>query len=236
MRNVKETNCGFDNELLSYIYEDSSVESREQFEEHLAECTTCTDEFAAVSLARYSVYEWHKEEFVPLATPQIVIPYSTREVTPNVWDGLRSAFSFNWATPAFAAAGILLAIGITFYFVELSPTSSEVAANKVDTRVGDVVSGESPESVFAIKPADTIVPSRNSIPVANTPRTSVKPTRASASTKREIRSSPAKLNDAGKPATFAVDRNFRDLAPQDEDVEDSSLRLSDLFDAEDTRL
>src|SRR5881275_1304390 len=69
--------CPLNHEIVSYIYGELGGGIELEFETNLADCIACTDEFAAVSNARFSVYEWQKEEFAHLPTPAIVIPYAS---------------------------------------------------------------------------------------------------------------------------------------------------------------
>jgi len=74
MKNAKN-NCPLTGEIVSYIYGELEGKAEFEFETHLADCTACTDEFAAVSESRYSVFEWKKEVFDPLPTPSFDVPY-----------------------------------------------------------------------------------------------------------------------------------------------------------------
>src|SRR5436190_2467191 len=81
MRNGKDINsCLFGEELVAYIYDELPASSRAPFEEHLLDCSGCTAEFAEISVSRLGVFEWHRDEFLPLATPTFAIPYETRRV------------------------------------------------------------------------------------------------------------------------------------------------------------
>src|SRR5687768_3655002 len=81
LRNTNNHRCGFADEIVSYIYDEIGATDRRRFESHLSECDGCTEEFAAVSNARFSVFEWHREEFAHLLTPEIVIPYAAKQTT-----------------------------------------------------------------------------------------------------------------------------------------------------------
>ncbi len=231
MRHENEKICGQEDQLLAYLYEDGTAAARETFESHLAECEACTDEFAAVSLARFSVYEWHKEEFVPMPTPQIVIPYEDKPV--SIWAGLREAFSFNWATASLAAASLLVVAAFGAYVVSVNSGSEEkaVATNVNTVAVPTPANNEVPKP-SAVVANDPIVPIKAS---NEEPTRSARPIKA-VQAKREVRpSQPTVRNDVKNP-TVATSNNSRTINAVDDDSEDDSLRLSDLFDAEDTRL
>jgi hypothetical protein len=76
MRNGEDRDsCLFGEELVAYIYGELNPADGPAFEEHLLDCSGCAAEFADISLSRLGVYEWHRDEFVPLATPHFEIPY-----------------------------------------------------------------------------------------------------------------------------------------------------------------
>ena len=201
------------------------------FESHLAECSACTDEFAAVSLARFSVYEWHKEEFVPMPTPQIVIPYEEKPV--SILAGLREAFSFNWATSSLAAASVLVVAAFSAYVVSINSVGDEKAvATNVNT-----VAVPTPTNIEVPKPSvvvsnDAIVPVKAS---NEEPTRAPRPTKA-VQAKRDVRTNQPTVRNEVKNPTVATSSNNRTINAVDDDSEDNSLRLTDLFDAEDTRL
>jgi len=113
--------CEFSSEIVEYIYGELAPANRERFETHLADCTACIDEFAAVSNSRYSVYEWRKIEFEPLETPVFEIPFAERpwelvSSRPGWIEALASIFAVA-RTPMFAAgaAVVLIALGFGAY-------------------------------------------------------------------------------------------------------------------------
>ena len=113
LTNGNNANCGFADEIVSYIYDESGEVERRKFETHLAGCSTCTDEFAAISNARFSVFEWQKEEFAQLPTPKIVIPYARDAVrdqadSPGFFASLGAFLTF----PRFAAAAGAIVLGV----------------------------------------------------------------------------------------------------------------------------
>ena len=79
--------CGFGDEIVSYIYDEMDAAGRRKFESHLASCTLCTDEFAGISDARLSIFEWNREDFAEMPTPEIVIPYAPKPETASAVGG-----------------------------------------------------------------------------------------------------------------------------------------------------
>ena len=99
MANEFENKCGFLSDTVSYLYGEMPESERSTFEDHLAGCEACTDEFAGISFSRFSVLEWQRGEFANLPTPEIVIPYETSRSTS--W--LEAAHGL-FTVPAFGAA------------------------------------------------------------------------------------------------------------------------------------
>ncbi len=119
LNNGNNSKCEFTGEIVSYLYNESGTSQRRIFEKHLADCTVCTDEFAAISNARFSVFEWQKEAFAHLLTPEIVIPYGSKKGfvqaadDSGFWAGLRRLVSFP-SLPMAITAALLLCIGMGF--------------------------------------------------------------------------------------------------------------------------
>ena len=136
MRNGKDTDsCLYGEELVTYIYGELPTAEHNAFESHLLNCSSCTAEFADISMSRLGVFEWHRDEFVPLATPHFAIPYEKTAVavaTTHSWlDAFRGLFS-----PArFAMAGgtfAILAVAFTTIYVATSSTGSNVAGGETE--------------------------------------------------------------------------------------------------------
>ncbi|MFN0140508.1 MAG: hypothetical protein ACKVQW_10550 [Pyrinomonadaceae bacterium] len=128
--------CPFEDEIVSYMYGEIDSPERDEFETHLAKCMTCTDDFAAISNARFSVFEWRKEEFDALATPNIVIPELAKPATSvsveSGWfDSLAGLLAFA-RSPFTVAASILLCLGLGFIALSYFRTNeSLMAANDI---------------------------------------------------------------------------------------------------------
>ena len=132
--NGTNTNCPFADEIVSYIYDEITGTQRSMFETHLADCMVCTDEFAAVSNARFSVFEWRKEEFAHLPTPEIVIPYPVKKAVGEenapvgILAGVRGWLSLvNF--PVAVAAALLVTIGLGFLAITYLGGSDQQIAN-----------------------------------------------------------------------------------------------------------
>jgi anti-sigma factor RsiW len=223
MRSDSQKECLFGNEIVSYMYDEMPVAERPKFEEHLTKCQACTDEFAAVSFARFETYDWKRNEFDALATPQIVIPYKEKAVP----FGQRLYAWLGWASAVPVAAALILAFGY-FFLVDRNSNDQPAVAKAV----------QGPPSIDAgtvTAPPDVEVPT-----IAVT-------TRNGGISQPVVRQAALKRKPA-LPKTFVARSivpgiNVRDdvainipsqsrpaprLGLNDED-EDRSLRLADLF-------
>lgn len=134
LSNGNRSTCGFEDVMVSYIYDEIATAERRKFESHLVDCSACTDEFAAVSNARFSVFEWQREEFANLSTPEIDIPYEQKRPIAEPAEigflaGLRGLFS-GFGAPVMIAAGLLISLGIGFAAVTfIGGSDQQIAAN-----------------------------------------------------------------------------------------------------------
>lgn len=220
MANEFDDKCDFISEAVAYLYGEMPVAERNAFENHLANCEACTDEFAAVSYSRLSVLEWQRGEFAELRTPEIVIPYGEVAASNGWMDGIRGLF----AAPAFAMAALLLVVGLAFvgYYVNSGKETPTTVAEgpRVETTAPSVTSSEVQPAAVSVPPVNSTRPA----PVSGTERVRAAATQRAA---KVVRPLTADLDTKIKPAAPAAKRPA--LLTVEED-EDNSLRLADLLD------
>jgi hypothetical protein len=229
MNDVNISGCKFSADIVPYMYGEMSAAESSAFETHLIDCGVCTDEFAAVSNARFEVYDWKKTEFDPLETPVFEVPFGDRAVTTAAsWlDKLRAAFANSWAVPGVAFAGIAIVSVFTGVFYFSGESGPEVAQENSNSRP-TVVSPQREPEVGS-------VPSTNDDLPRDEPRP-VQATVVSTPQKRTVRNAKAVVNTRPVEArsTTTANRTAPRLNEFSED-EDTSLRLAQLFDDVDTR-
>ena len=225
LNNNKE--CGFEDEIVSYMYDELGAAERTQFETHLVDCTSCTDEFAVVSFSRFSVFEWQKEEFAHLATPEIVIPYEARKVVVEKagwFVGFAEAFAFARSPLAVSGAfAVLIVLGFIGFNL-VGTGGNEIASNIVPPVVIEqrVETPKALNSPIAIVDQDPIT-SEEVRPVTAASR-EVRPKLARpTSPLRRVVENRAVPNPTRQARRAPV---LSDLGDDDED----SLRLSAMFD------
>ncbi len=236
MNDVIFTECKFSADMVPYMYAELSAASSSAFESHLIECGACTDEFAAMSNARYEVYDWKRLEFDPIATPKFAIPFQSEShsVASSWIEKVRTAVSGSWAIPGVAFAGLAIISVLVAVFILSGAHDPEIAANTgaLNTGINNLAVGRAPES--------------SGLPVASEPVSEVSPGRPFRSDLESI-AKPAprkpavrnvKVNTRSYVFTQASAQNEQKEIPRlnefSED-EDTSLRLAELFDDLDTR-
>ncbi|MBV9216236.1 MAG: zf-HC2 domain-containing protein [Acidobacteria bacterium] len=221
--------CELGSEIVAYLYGELSPEERSLFEDHLADCMSCTDEFAAASNARFSVFEWHKEEFVPLATPAFSIPYeqAAEPVRAGWFAGLGELLAFARSPIAIAASLlVVLSLGASvFYFAPFTGTPDKSSVTAPDQKVPAVAvlpnAGES-----GVLPAQAV----------DNPKAQPRVVKAIMTTKNKVRTQRYQNltaqntpNDNSIPVPFKKKVKKPSLGTYADD-EDESLRLAILFD------
>jgi predicted anti-sigma-YlaC factor YlaD len=122
-------NCGFDEQLISYLYDELDFAEREKFEQHLQSCESCTEELKALGETRFAISEWRQNDFDILPTPKVAIP------AQNTWlDSWANLLSLRWL--ALASACLLILFGLIMMKqnqnqeIALSNTEKEIPTTK----------------------------------------------------------------------------------------------------------
>jgi len=233
MLNEKDhhSTCEFAAEIVSYIYNENTFVEGQLFEKHLGECTFCVEEFAAISEARFDIYEWHKEAFVPLSTPEIVIPYPVRSIeNVGLLAGFREFLTGSWPSLAAAFGGLALVVAFAaVFFSSFSSGPEQIARNDAGNQAGsanntirtEVNSSGGGTSTLAVVPTETVV----DIPQTGLPAKAISGSR----TRRPLRQLQASTNRSNSVRTQGTVATAPSLSGVGEEA-DNSLRLSDLFD------
>jgi hypothetical protein len=233
MNDVNLKLCKFSSEIVPYMYGELQTSDASAFESHLLECTECTDEFAAVSSARFEVYDWKKSEFDPLPTPVIQIPYGDIEPAASWVDRLRAAFSRPWAVPGLAFAGIAM-VSVLAAAVYIS--QSDVTSVAVDRPIvpADEVRPE-PEVVSVEKPPSPAPEKTNERSAEPNARPVKVVATRTAQPKRVSRRADTVAVKVVRPPRRAVPDSRAPRLNEFNDDEDTSLRLAQLFEDIDTK-
>ena len=236
--NSIDTSCGFNGDFVSYLYNELGADERTVFESHLVDCTACTDEFAALADDRFSVYEWHKEEFVPMASPVISIPYdrpATAFSGAGVLASVRELFALSrW--PVATAAILAVVIGAGLVAVYLMPAGEHIAANVEQ----DLLPQPTLQDPAVNNPVDPISPNqtKSETGAAGPEGRVFRPVKSETAVRRPIPkrqiisdTRSAENDIETRPKSLAAQRNSElPVLNSYEDEDDRSLRLADLID------
>jgi hypothetical protein len=253
--NHKNPGCGFGEQLVAYLYDEAGDAETTAFETHLETCRACADELEAFSGVHFSIADWKLKEFDALATPIIEIPYEkparsveTAGVTGSWLSALwRDFFSFSpraWslATASFAVLAICLSVvwfSTKFQTPGLvsqgnakkqTPTPPNNANNPAQINGNANVSAP----VEPNRPPNIVQkPAQPDVVVSNDPQP--KNNRA---VKASNNQRPVQKNENPKNGDAQRRKNNNDPQPKivtgDDDEEDDTLRLAEIFDEIDT--
>ena len=231
LNNGNKKECGFADDIVAYIYDEIGSAERRKFESHLAGCTACTDEFAGISNARFSVFEWQKEEFAHLSTPEIVIPYAAkkREVeTAGFFPGLRDMLTLSgWSSAVIVAGAVVICIGLGYVAMNYVGNPGQVAESKKPVVNESVVAPDQQNVVVARAPQKELTPITAS--AKSSPGREIRPVRASLNNQRIRYNKNLTASTQVQQPITQQKRKTPALTAYDAD-DDKSLRLADLFD------
>lgn len=260
--NHKNSDCGFSEELVSYLYGETDAAENTEFEAHLKSCSVCADELEAFSGVHFSINDWKLKEFANLETPVIEIPYEKTEKAPDKQEvstvtgswvsGLRNLISLSpaWSLGAASFAVLAIVVGVAL----LALNSPKVKDNEVAARNKPVKPTATPSVEKTseqtntnnnktnspdkdVKPINE--PKRPQPEVADTTGTNPKSNQTVkvVNTQRQVQ----KVDNPNTPKTADANRKKNNdpklgpkVAPEDED-EDKSLRLAEIFDEIETK-
>ena len=248
----KNFNCEFAPEIVDFVYGEMNSEKKNVFNLHLNDCSNCADEIRDFSDLRFSIRDWKTAEFDKLATPEIKIPYSITPVEivenkkPASWfEAVRSYLTLS-PLMSCAMAAVLIAFLAGFVFFVLNNNDGELIAvsnteaNNVNQPI--VIPQKSIEQKNEFVENDPVVSDEKA---ENETAEKRVPVQIINKTNRKQKYPAVKTIDKKQPGfdSTVSDRNPKStpvnkkprLNELPEEVEDNSLRLTDLFAELETR-
>lgn len=237
--------CTFAAQLVDYLYSEFAEAEKTVFESHLQNCRACADEAANFSQLRSSIIEWRENDFEPLQTPVFVLPAVRQKVVEkhSLIETIRSIFILSPMQTAFAALFVLLTFAGIFWISSSYLRNEDLAS---DT---NRVKNENIQSPVVLPTAE--IASRNEPNQSPAKEVISQKFAAAVSKDSDVKdnSAPGKISSPSAMPVVQKDLN-KQIAPKtgtspkikapvknnipaidDEDEEDNnSLRLSDLFD------
>jgi hypothetical protein len=252
MKNIYEQNlpCTFTEQLASYLYDEIAATEKVLFESHLQNCDSCAIELADFSALRSSILEWRETDFAPLQIPVIVLPETGKSVaTKRSWFKiLRAALIFSPARTAFASLFVLLIFAGIFWLATKPFGYQETAelnnlektpVNETKTPIMDQNNLTADSSVKSETNQNNSSDKSTENVVAKSKSASMKPKNlddkipvAVVKSETALQKNSSKSTDLKSKAIQLAKKSSRTDVPaiEDEEEEDDSLRLTDLFD------
>ena len=232
--NRNNSNCPRQDQIVSYLYREMTTAETERFEAHLATCSSCVDELAAVSEPRLSVYEWRTNVFDKIPAPSIRLPLVKEQRAHS--EGLLgrlTALLAGWPAGLRVGVGfatvLILAVSV---FILTRPFAGTEVARSVDVPKADDRSSIAEPSLSRSEGSSTVVVppevdhtvSEPSIPVHETGRA-----RREISDRRTLPTARTGRTEvaSNRKAKTTTQRSLR-LNNFDDD-EDTTLRLADIL-------
>lgn len=260
MFDIKNQNCAFAEQTVSFLYGELEAENHAAFETHVQNCAPCAEELHAFGSVRNSIHNWRAREFDSLEIPKIEIQYEPKNQPQKIapvstknspWlDGFRQIFS---TAPSFAFAAALLftaaCVGLIAYNFSGRQQIADINSPQIHTPTSETNTNRAPEfsnetnknekQFAAAKPSDAnAVNNKNTAPQIVKERRAVK---ISDGAKKETvaqktYNSPTNHRILDANTTVAQNnlpfkqRNVPRLSSIEDDDDDASLRLTDLLD------
>lgn len=249
LNNNNNSSCMFAEEIVSYLYNETTVKEKLAFEAHLKNCLMCADEFAGFGFVRSSLTEWRNDEVFALEMPRLENPAikSSAPVvstTSGSWlDNLRELLAWFPArkTAAVAFAAVIIVV-LTMFFIN-STNNNEIASNTDQNPAKDSMlkSDKAKEEVSAKSETAPQNPDNEKEKSKVTETVSKDSAPKNSPQKRKL--NVAKTNETIAENSVNKEKKNNNIQKQEVptltgigEEEDKSLRLADLFDEIDTKL
>lgn len=245
--NTHQSFCEHADELVSYLYDEIGATEKSLFEAHLADCATCADELADFSVVRSSIVEWRDTAFQPLATPVIQFPsinklafVSESSSSKSLLAQIRALFALSPAwTGAAAVAALVICAGLWFVATSIQRTeniaqvereeSVETVSSPVKADIAEL------ETVNSQNESEAVSKESSKPPIIETRETAPKPENkpVKISQPEAIKTNKLEAEKTVKPNKPVLKKSNQSPPPtllaDEDDSEDDSIRLSDLF-------
>jgi hypothetical protein len=223
-----ESDCGFAESMVSYMYDEIGPAESQAFESHLIDCGRCTDEFAELSTARLAMFEWNRDEFAHIVTPQFVNPALASAAPGRLAafiEGLRGLLAP--LTTAAAAVVLLLITGLGLY-LNSGISSPQIASN---TAKQEPVQPMATDDSFPInKPVEPQVEGEEVMSTAAATSPLPQAVRARSRKIQQVSAPSVRRPGTSQRATRTIEPGRTPVLSSFKETEDRSLRLADLFD------
>lgn len=133
-----QPNCGFAEETVAYLYGETDETQNATLRAHMQSCSSCAKELSAFSSIHFSIQNWKAAEFDALSSPEIKIPYDSRQtanekISSSWLTDLHQKFALtNGWIPAGAVAALLIGLAFGLYFISFADSPELASERKHD--------------------------------------------------------------------------------------------------------
>lgn len=148
----KELNpgCSHCEDLIAIVYGEATDTETRCFQQHMHECTECSEDYTAFKGIRNSVFSWRQETLGFIAQPE-----PSRRVTErSALAALREFFALSplWLKGAVAFASVVFCLLAVLAVVRLRPeTTPAIALSKTDVEIEKLVEARTQERLATLK-------------------------------------------------------------------------------------
>ncbi|MGC2237386.1 MAG: zf-HC2 domain-containing protein [Pyrinomonadaceae bacterium] len=253
--NGHNSSCAFQEEIVSYLYDEASVKEKTEFVAHLANCSGCSEELSAFGFVRSSIQEWRNEEIFSLEMPALEIPHlqpaklaENSAVSDNsgAWlDRIRTFLTLSpklaFGSAAFAVLAVCVGLGLfifnSFNESDIASNSNRNSQDEFAANVNKTIKPNSSNPVIESQKAESLPENKPEQAQFKTPKNSTEKT--AETPKDALKNKVSNRKPNGTMASTNIE-NKRDKTnttqPQEapklsnlNEEEDNSLRLTDLF-------
>ncbi|QQS41833.1 MAG: zf-HC2 domain-containing protein [Acidobacteriota bacterium] len=218
--------CGSGESLVGYIYGEMEESSKAEFENHLADCSSCAEELASFSSLRISIEDWRASERAAETAYKSQEP-GAGGFLAKLAEIVSASFGFKALAGAAVALIILLLGLVAFSLLSTKGAGDEIAnvqpaeeepLNAVEETVSEPAEGEIAEATPSVPVEDIESDTVSDKPVEVSPKVTQKRNRT---IQRRTTVPQSQLAEISEPPRLSE--------AAEEEFEDDSLRLTDLF-------
>lgn len=220
--------CGSADNLVGYLYGEMEEAAKAEFEVHLADCSSCAEELATFSALRISIGEWKTSEQNDVQASAAKEPSARGFLA-----GLKEALSASFGIKALAGASIAVLVIILGVIAFSILTSQDTADQIANVAPAEEMPVKAPAESVSKPAGDDIAETGTS---GKEPATETEPMRVSDQPERTrpnsvpVKKRSSQRRDLVPPGQIAENNDPPRLSEAaEEEFEDDSLRLTDLF-------
>jgi hypothetical protein len=134
--NKNNSQCGFSEQIVSFLYDEMKSSDKHNFEQHLLNCQFCGEEMVSFSSVRSSMQEWRTMDFEKLSLPVFHISKAEKVASDSTsWlERIAAYFTIQNAGLSAAAMMTIIVLTVVFWFSFNKTNNNHIAAISDNTK------------------------------------------------------------------------------------------------------